>query len=372
LILGCEQAKRRLSRMNKTSIRLQAAGFEHVMELSRQEFEAMTSHLLQTTKLTTEMTLEDAGLAWKQIDRVVLVGGSTHMPMVREMLKTISGKEPDTGVNPVLAVALGAAGYAQMLELGKGPKAIHRKSDAPDRPLLKPDDEETLSPIRLLPDDAFDDEVDEVKEPVFDEPALDATGEFDDPFSRDVAAFSAQRQAKVAVPKVSFVTAHGVGIRALRDGRMSNVVLIHKNTRVPVSVSREFRTVGIDGTRKVRRITIAVTQGDTEHLDLAEELGEGRIEGLPPNTPPGQPVRVTMSFDDQGRLHVHAIFVPTGHDLKMSLNIPGSLAEHEVQQYRDLFASSGLIPQAKAGPIARMLENIDDDDDDVPFLEPLN
>lgn len=285
LWIHCEQAKRRLGKMKKQSIRLQSQGHNFACEVTRDEFEAMTAHLLQTTKLTTEMALEDAGLKWDEIDRVILVGGSTHMPAVQQMLEGISGRKPEAGVNPVLAVALGAARYAELLEKGEAPKSRSEDGEAGD-------------------------------------------GE-------------AASGTATSLPQVRFVTAHGVGLKAVSKGKDANVVLIHKNSQVPCSVSRQFKT-HVKGSNR-QRIVIDVTQGDTQNIDLAEKLGRGYIDGLPADATSGEPVQVKMSFDAQGRLHVLAVYVKTGQELSFNLDIPGGLNRKEVTQYREMLEAAGLV-----------------------------
>ena len=96
-------------------------------ELSRDEFQSRTSGLLERTRFTTEQTLAASGLDWNEIDRVLLVGGSTRMPAIRGMLQEISGKEPDTSISPDEAVAHGAAlraGY--LLAKARGEKSRFR------------------------------------------------------------------------------------------------------------------------------------------------------------------------------------------------------------------------------------------------------
>ncbi|PSQ10507.1 molecular chaperone DnaK [Halobacteriales archaeon QS_5_70_15] len=77
--------------------------------LSRAKFEALTSDLLERTVGPTEQALEDAGYSKSDIDEVLLVGGSTRMPQVREQVEELTGQEPRKSVNPDEAVALGAA-----------------------------------------------------------------------------------------------------------------------------------------------------------------------------------------------------------------------------------------------------------------------
>ena len=117
------------------------------------------------------------------------------------------------------------------------------------------------------------------------------------------------------------------------DNGWQNAVLIHKNTQVPAKVSQRFRTTSeTDG---ATYLVMEITQGDTTEIDLAEVLGEGRIEGIPIDESPGQPVDVKMEFDETGRLHVKAVYVNTGQELVVSLEIPGGLRAEEVQKHRE-------------------------------------
>jgi molecular chaperone DnaK len=105
----CEQARHALSRAFQTRVFLGGGDRSHTVEVSRERFERMTKDLLERTAVSTEEVLGEAGLDWAQIDRILLVGGSTRMPMVRRMIERRFGSVPDTSVNPDEAVALGAA-----------------------------------------------------------------------------------------------------------------------------------------------------------------------------------------------------------------------------------------------------------------------
>jgi len=126
LLLACEDAKRQLSVRKLARIPCAAFGKSHLTEVPRTLFEELTVDLLHFTKGTTAMALEDAKLSWSQIDRIVLIGGSTLMPAVPAMLEKVSGRKPEFAVNPVLAVALGAAVYAHMLETDRPVALIER------------------------------------------------------------------------------------------------------------------------------------------------------------------------------------------------------------------------------------------------------
>ena len=119
---GAEKAKIELSSTSETEINLpfitaNDAGPQHLLEkLSRSEFEKITADLVERTKEPVEKALSDAGMKFSDIDHVILVGGSTRMPSVQQLVKTLTGKDPHKGVNPDEVVASGAAIQAGVLK----------------------------------------------------------------------------------------------------------------------------------------------------------------------------------------------------------------------------------------------------------------
>ena len=120
---AAEQAKKELSSASSTNISLQYLSMSengpiHLDEtLTRAQFEQMTKDLLDRTKQPFENVIKDAGIKVSDIDHVVLVGGSTRMPAVSDLVKQLTGgKEPNKGVNPDEVVALGAALQAGVLK----------------------------------------------------------------------------------------------------------------------------------------------------------------------------------------------------------------------------------------------------------------
>ncbi|MEJ5247380.1 MAG: molecular chaperone DnaK [Caldilinea sp.] len=118
---AAEKAKIELSTVTQTEINLpfitaDSTGPKHlVMTLTRAKFEQLTADLLERCKQPFFNALKDAGLTAKDLDEVVLVGGSTRMPMVQELVRQLTGKEPHKGVNPDEVVAVGAAVQAGVL-----------------------------------------------------------------------------------------------------------------------------------------------------------------------------------------------------------------------------------------------------------------
>ncbi|WP_159067550.1 Hsp70 family protein [Gordonia iterans] len=105
----CEQAKHKLSQVDKAPIFISSGGQNVKLVLTREKFEQLASSLLATTEDITLDVLDAAGITKAQVDKVLLVGGSTRMPMVKRMLTELMGQEPDQTVHPDEAVALGAA-----------------------------------------------------------------------------------------------------------------------------------------------------------------------------------------------------------------------------------------------------------------------
>ncbi|MED4570862.1 molecular chaperone DnaK [Brevibacillus agri] len=118
---AAEKAKKDLSGVLTTTISLpfitaDATGPKHLeMNLTRAKFEELSAELVERTMGPTRQALKDAGLTPSEIDRVILVGGSTRIPAVQEAIKKFIGKEPHKGVNPDEVVALGAAVQAGVL-----------------------------------------------------------------------------------------------------------------------------------------------------------------------------------------------------------------------------------------------------------------
>lgn len=115
-----EAGKRTLSELKKASFYVNHLGSRIKVDVTREEFEAATAALVERTRTTTEIVVLQAGLTWKEIDRVLLVGGSTRMPMIRKMLHSLTGKDPDCAASPDEAVAHGAALYADLLARQRG------------------------------------------------------------------------------------------------------------------------------------------------------------------------------------------------------------------------------------------------------------
>ena len=128
---AAENAKKELSVAQQTTINLPFIGMGSngmplnlMYDLSRAEFERITRDLLDRCKAPVTKALRDAGLQISQVDEVILVGGSTRMPAVQELVRTMTGKQPNMSVNPDEVVADGAAVQGGVLSNAEGASGI--------------------------------------------------------------------------------------------------------------------------------------------------------------------------------------------------------------------------------------------------------
>ncbi len=120
VLQSCEEAKHTLTVRHRAVVAADFGGHHSEFVVTREVFEELTEDLLERTIVTSRHALDAAGLDWRAVDRILLVGGSTRMPMVLRRLLDVTGKTPDEAVNPDEAVARGAAIYAASLMCERG------------------------------------------------------------------------------------------------------------------------------------------------------------------------------------------------------------------------------------------------------------
>ena len=133
---AAEKAKIDLSGVMQTNINLpfitmDASGPKHLdITITRAKFNELTADLIDKTRVCVQKAMQDAGLKASQIDKVVLVGGSSRIPAVQEMVKNITGKEPFKGINPDECVAIGAAIQGGVLDRlsGRNNRSARRRN----------------------------------------------------------------------------------------------------------------------------------------------------------------------------------------------------------------------------------------------------
>lgn len=119
LVNKAEKCKIQLSNAPKADIILRAGAVKKKITITREQFENMIRKFYERTESCIDMALSDAGMEWKDIDKILMVGGSSRIPYIRSRLKAYSGIEPSVDVNPDEAVCFGAAIYANNSDLFK-------------------------------------------------------------------------------------------------------------------------------------------------------------------------------------------------------------------------------------------------------------
>src|SRR5262249_42199865 len=118
LLREAEEAKRTLSVRDEAKLAFDHDGARARLTVSRAKFEELTQDLVERTRFTAARVLREGGWKWEDLTRVLVVGGSTRMPMIVEMLERESGRKLDRSVSADEAVAHGAALYAGLVLSG--------------------------------------------------------------------------------------------------------------------------------------------------------------------------------------------------------------------------------------------------------------
>jgi molecular chaperone DnaK len=276
-----EDAKRTLSARLKTQIAIDYRGHAVRVEITRQQFDDMTRDLLDRTAFTTRQTLQAAGLQWTDLDRVLLVGGSTRMPAVPAMLKGLSGREPDASVSPDEAVAHGAALHAGIL--------------------------------------------------------LD------------------KYEGRAPNFKIRNVNSHSLGVVATDTAtkRKRNAILVPRNTPLPVSAKRIFKTQKLNQ----QSILVQIVEGESASPDDCSRLGKCVVRNLPPDLPKQTPIEVRFKYEENGRLTVVVAVQGSGAVLKHELTRENSLTADQLDSWRRYI--SGVEPPAGVDHTLRQGETMD-------------
>jgi molecular chaperone DnaK len=220
---AAERGKRTLSKLQHTNITCAHAGKVLTVPLSRAEFENITKDLLMRTRLTVQQVLKQAGRSWDQVDRILLVGGSTHMPMTGRMIAEVSGRTPDNSLAVSEVVARGAALHAGIVAARTGAES----------------------------GDGLGQDV------------LDLLG--------DVVEIN--------------VNSHSLGIEVRKDKNRLNDILIPKNTQLPTEATRVYRTVIENQSRvRVKVLQGEAPQADT-CISIGECWIDGLPPNLAKNSP---------------------------------------------------------------------------------------
>ncbi len=238
-------AKIQLSSRERTTIVHSFNGKSVKLEITRDEFENRCRHLMEKCKAICEIVMQEANMDWSSIDRVLLTGGMTRMPSVRNMVAAISNVPAADDVSPDEAVAIGAAIQGILALLG----------------------EEDEGGERVLP------------------------MEVRDQFSDDAGQLI----------QVTNITTHTLGVVLWDDGKIEEYVfpMIRKMTPVPSEMKNSFGTARSN----MKNAIVRVVEGESTVPSECTPLGVCDIE-LPPFLPKGSPVELTYTYNESQVLEV--------------------------------------------------------------------
>lgn len=247
-----EKAKLQLSSVQSTRPVFTINGKTCRIEITREEFEAATADLMQRTRILLEEVMADQHITWSEIDELLVVGGSTRMPMVKKLLEELSGKSITYKIDPDTAVAQGAAIFASTFDLNAAEGAP--RSDA-----------------------------------------------------------RASGEANWVTNKITIsdVTSQSLGVITLDydTKKEQNTIIIPHNSKIPTTRSVEVYTVD-DNQTKLR---VRVTEGDEENVEFVKVIGSSTLS-IPPY-PKGSPVEIIYAYDPDQTVFIEVIDKVTNQSL---------------------------------------------------------
>ncbi|KAF7260752.1 hypothetical protein EG68_02101 [Paragonimus skrjabini miyazakii] len=265
--LKCITMKHTLSRLAQSKVGITLKGQAYPMIMTRAKFEDLNEHLFEKTIQIVDRAMQKSGLEKGKVDEVLLVGGSTRIPKIQQLLSQyFDGKELNKQLNPDEAVAMGAAIRAEMTKVEEN---RYRKTDyAKDSAVEEDDNDEEIVLLERLP--------------------------------------------------------LSLGLRT-KGGQMG--VIIPRNTYVPTSATRTVGTAK-DGQRT---ISIKVYQGEMPNVKDNLFLGEFTISGLPEHQAKRVNADVTFSVDENMVLTVTAVENTTGIKEKMTIEPKARLTDEQIE-----------------------------------------
>jgi len=264
-------AKIQLSTRPRSVVVYHHGGKSVKLEFTRKQFEKDTRHLVEKCKTICEMVMQEADMKWDKIDKVLLVGGMTRMPMIREMIGKLSSVPLSDHVNPDEAVAVGAAVQGVLSLLG----------------------EESVSGEKTVND-----------------------------LTRK--QFSSLDGGLI---QVTDITSHTLGVVLWDERHLNEYVfpMIRKMTAIPAVVKNSFGTANAN----MMRAVVKVVEGESTIPTECTSLGICDVQ-LPPFLPKGSPVELTYQYNANQVLEVSV--VAAGNRSNVSIDRNTGLAPDEIEE----------------------------------------
>jgi molecular chaperone DnaK len=305
LLLAAEEAKQTLSSRESTEVLVIHDGQRASITVTRAELESITSSLMERTVELTRAVLKAAeARGVSRMDEVLLVGGSSKMPVVAERLKEQFGFEPKL-VDPDLAVAKGAAIFGQKKEL--------------ERVVI----DDLVAQGKL----AEGQDLGEVGTADLDEVLASAAAQY---------GLTAEAAGDIVRTEVQNVCSRGFGILLARsDGELYANFLTHRNDRLPLVVTETFHTVVDDQSEVQLKV---FEQGGSEESERVEDnnvLITGSLTGIPTGYPRGTAVTITFTMGSDGTIEVSARHSAKDEPLHLRVDTGAALAPGEIEAERE-------------------------------------
>lgn len=285
LMIQAEVAKKELSSDDTTEISLYIKGEDFSIKIDREVFENLIETTLCTTLAVMQRTLDEAGLDCKAIDKILLVGGSTRIPIIQSMLEEETNIKPSSEVHPDEAVAIGAAYHAVdvVKQMAAGTFDTGNAEDHGTKGTTVNSD---------------------------DVPDLDKNYTFKD------------------------ITSHGIGIVVYDDiqEKPVNSVIMEKNTEIPAEVIQDGYSTSVPYQEGIQ---LQVTQGENSNLDYVTIIGSADLKVRPREHK--VPLRIIVSCDRNAIIHVRAVDMDENIDLgEITINREKhNMTEEEVREATD-------------------------------------
>ncbi len=308
-------AKLALSSKTRAIIPVNYRGKRMAARVERQLFDDLTRDLVQQCAATASLVLDKASLSWSDLDDVLLVGGATRMPMIRDMLRELSGKEPAMDVNPDECVALGAA-LAGVFR--------HR----PNHPALTDKRHAIASRVENLRQEAGAAEVSRST------PGLATPQPTRQPrgaviglaYGGHVAQEAALDLQALPAVTIQDATTHPLGIVVLDKRRNERVVeLIPEGTSLPYEYNGRFAYAY----ENMTAVRVEVTEGAGKSRDEVTVIGCVELTGLPPR-PRGTPIEVHYRYGVDQILQVRVIDVESGASRQLDIRFHGGMTRAQL------------------------------------------
>ncbi|MDE6087639.1 MAG: Hsp70 family protein, partial [Oscillospiraceae bacterium] len=294
LMLQAENAKKALSQKRKTTVTVYICGKPVKVDVTREDFEDEIEPELTNTISTVQEVLdyvqEEYGIGIGQLDKILLVGGSTRIPMVSAMIEEEIGIKPSCDIHPDEAVAIGAAFYAEKLAKEAG---------------VKPETGEDTPP----------------------------------PHNGGNTTKPGTRENPPKNEWFTDCTAHSIGI-IITDaytGEEINQIILPKGSPVPTHHTEHFETV-VDYQECIR---IQITQGEERDIRYVRIIGSSDLMIRP--KPRGTDIAVTISCDESALVHVFVMDADDNIELgEMNVERQNNLNQEEVKQQTNMVRSINI------------------------------